>query len=290
MKRHIFSILMLFVSLATFATWQEGDVIYINGARYIDGTKWDLLGKPIYGDSILSKALEAALPKDRSEVTSNWSGYTAYWSIVKDKLYLDSICCECYAAANKKSYMVNIPSDTLHRIFRKYLDGKRIAATWYKGDIRLGQGPVIYYEHSAYNRNYKEEQIITIQHGKVTDVKVFHNYMVEGFTLEGFSHSNPSPSDVRKKFPLHTENYPELEGVKVIRFHVKDARIDATGHLVECQIDAEVRRDGKSEKVPALAAEMTKAMKAIYPWRVYFINGEYRPYGVKGFFIPYRLD
>lgn len=279
MKRHIFSFLILFVSLSTFATGQEGDIIYI------DGTKWDLLGKPIYRDSVLSKALEAALPKDRSLITSNWSGYTAYWSIAKDKLFLDSICCECYS-----DLTVSIPSDTLHRIFSKYLDGKRIAATWYKGDIRIGRGPLVYYEHAAYNRNYREEQLVSIQQGEVTNVKAFHNYMVDGFTLESFYNSYPSSSDVRNKFPLHTENYPELEGVKMIRFRVKDARIDATGHLMECHVVAEVRRDGKSEKVPALAAEMTKALKAIYPWRVYFINGEYHPYGVKGIVFPYRLD
>ena len=48
----IFSIIMLFVSLSTYATGQEGDVIYI------DGVQWKLLGKPVYADSTLNRTLK----------------------------------------------------------------------------------------------------------------------------------------------------------------------------------------------------------------------------------------
>lgn len=59
---------MLFISLSTYATAQEGDVIYI------DGVQWILLGKPVYADSVLSRELKEALPKDRG-----WSTYT--WAV-----------------------------------------------------------------------------------------------------------------------------------------------------------------------------------------------------------------
>lgn len=285
MKRHILSFLMLFASLATFATGQEGDYIYI------DGTKWNLLGKPIYGDSILCKALEAALPKNRRMVTSNWSGYTAYWSIAKNKLYLDSICYETYKAGTEKEYMVSIPSDTLHRIFRKYLSGKRIVATWYNKDIRMVRGRQVYYEHMGYERYHEEEQRISIQHGKVTDVKVFHNYMKDGLSFDSFrpSVNFQEPGAFRKLFPLHPERYSDLEGVKTVRFIVRDAVVDSTGHMVKCEIEATTTRNGQKESHPAIAAEMEELMKAYYPWRVYFINGEFSSH-VKGKLIQYRLD
>ena len=31
-------------------------------------------------------------------------------------------------------------------------------------------------------------------------------------------------------------------------------------------------------------------MKAYRPWRVMFINGEYRAYGIEGYTIPYNLE
>lgn len=58
-KKSFFCITMLFISLSTYATAQEGDVIYI------DGVQWILLGKPVYADSVLSRELKEALPKER---------------------------------------------------------------------------------------------------------------------------------------------------------------------------------------------------------------------------------
>ena len=279
MKRHTLSFLMLFVSLATFATWQEGDVIYINGSKYIDGSKWELLGKPIYGDSILSDALEASLPK-KGYVTSNWSGYTAYWSIAKDKLYLDSIYCDGSP----------LSPETLHRIFRKYMDGNRIVATWFNGKIRMGKGNLVYYEHSAFNRNYEEEQIISLSKGKVTDVKVFHNYMKDGLSFDNFRPSIDiqDPKVWNKLFPIHPERYPDLKGVERIRAIIMDAVVDSTGHMVKCKVKATFKRNDQKVEHPAFAAEIEEHLKAYYPWRVYYINGEFVSH-VKGTVMPFRL-
>lgn len=279
MKRHILGILTLFISLAAFATGQDGDVIYINGSEYINGTKWTLLGKPIYKDSILTKALEASLPK-KGYVTSNWSGYTAYWSIANNKLYLDNICCDDSP----------LPSETLHRIFRKYMDGNRIVATWFTGNIRVGKGNLVYYVHSGYTRNYEEEQIISLSKGKVTDVKVFHNYMKDGLSFDNFRPSiDIQDPEVRNKlFPIHPERYPDLKGVERIRTIVMDAAVDSTGHLVKCKVKATFERNGQKVEHPAFAAEIEEQLKAYYPWRVYFINGEFVSH-IKGTVIPFRL-
>ena len=218
MKRLVFFFTLAFVSLNMHATGQDGDLIYI------DGEQWVLLGKPIYADSVLAKDLIAALPKERSYTTANWDGYTAYWSIQEDKLCLDSISYDLYDNDPIKYRTKCLSSDILCRVFNKYSDGKHIVATWFNGDIRLARGKMIYYVHSGYMRNFENERIVTLDHGKVCEMKDFQNYFVEGFsfdrsTLNRWPDKNIEPlsnAKLREMFPLHIENYPELVGVKQI--------------------------------------------------------------------------
>ena len=58
------------------------------------------------------------------------------------------------------------------------------------------------------------------------------------------------------------------------------------GHL-QCDLVAGKNTDKVLAK---LAAEMAEAMKAYYPWRVMFINGEYKANGIEGDTFPYPLD
>ena len=287
-KKTVISIILLFATLSSYATGQEGDIVYI------DGEQWELLGKPVYADSVLSRELKEALPKGRGIVTSNWAGYTAYWSIRQEQLCLDSILYEIFDA--KKSKTKCLPSDTLLRVFSKYVEGKRIVATWFDGDIRLAKGKMIYYVHSGFERNYENEKLVTLDHGKVCGMKDFQNYIVEGFSFDRSSLNrwpgkNMQPmtnAELREIFPLHIENYPELADVKRIVFSVKRARVDAQGHLVECEVG--VVRPKDAECSPRLAAEMAEAMKAYHPWRVSYINGEFRGYGIQGYSFPYILN
>ena len=288
-KNTIISIVMLLATLSSYATGQEGDIIYI------DGEQWELLGKPVYADSVLSRELKEALPKGRGFTTSNWAGYTAYWSIQQEQLCLDSILYEIYDHDPKKSRTQCLSSDTLYRVFSKYVDGKRIIATWFDGDIRLAKGDMMYYVHSGFERNYENERFVTLDHGKVCEMKDFQNYIVEGFSfdrsaLNRWPGKNIQPmtnAEIRELFPLHIENYPELADVKKIIFSVKRARVDASGHLVECEVRVLQPKDAECN--PRLAAEMAEAMKAYHPWRVTYINGEYRSYGIENYTFPYVL-
>lgn len=273
MKRLLFFLTLTLASLATYATGQEGDVIFI------DGVQWILLDKPVYADSALSDALEAALPEGRGVNTANWAGYTAYWSIRQEKLFLDSIRYEVYDASPKKYRTERLPSDILLRVFNKYAEGECIVAKWLNRDIRAAKGKMLYYVHSEYHRNYENERIISIAQGEVCDTKDYQNYVVDGFSFD-----NCSAKKLREKFPLHIERYPELADVKRVVFKIEKASVDAQGNLVECKV--RVMKPGSNER---LAAEMEKAMKAYRPWRVMFINGEYRSYGIEDYYIPYVL-
>ena len=276
MKQLFIFITLTLMSLTMYATGQEGDIIYI------DGEQWELLGKPIYADSVLSRELKKALPKERGINTANWAGYTAYWSIQQEKLYLDSIRYVVYDSAQKSSTEC-LPSKAMRRIFKKYASRKRIVATWFNNEIRVAKGKQLYYVHEGYTRNYEHERVISIEQGKVCGTKDYQNYVVDGFSFDKYRPNNKA--ELREKFPLHIEQYPELADVKRILFNIKRARVDAQGNLVECEVKVLRPNDN-----PRLAAEMAEAMKAYRPWRVMFINGEYRAYGIEGYTIPYNLE
>lgn len=131
MKKIIFFLTLTLVSLSTFATGQEGDILYM------DGVKWELLAKPIYRDSVISRKLTAALPEGRGIVSTNWAGYTAHWSIQQKQLCLDSITYQVYQ--DKESRTECLPADVMLQLFKKY---KRKAHRCHMGQWRppLGKG------------------------------------------------------------------------------------------------------------------------------------------------------
>ena len=114
MKKILACIQFLLLAIAANATGQEGDIIYI------DGTRWELLGRPVSRDSVLYHHLKAVLPSNRSISTANWDGFTAYWSIVQDVLCLDSMRCEHYDANCREYIAERIPNDTLLRVFKNW--------------------------------------------------------------------------------------------------------------------------------------------------------------------------
>lgn len=276
MKRIFLFVSFLFLALVAHATGQSGDVIFI------DGVRWELLGKPIDLDATLYRDLKAVLPENRPIVTSNWDGYTAYWSIHQDMLCLDSVKCDNYDSETQKLRDVLIPSDTLLRVFKDYVNGDRIVASWLTGEIRVATGKVIYYQHIYFERNYEEEMMLSIDKGKVTGRKEYHNHVVDGFSFDKFNPDNNE--ELREVFPLHIERYPELANEERIVFCIQRARVDAQGNLVECEVKVIRPNDN-----PLLAAEMAESLKAYHPWRVLFINGEYSAKGIEGWTFSYPL-
>ena len=167
------------------------------------------------------------------------------------------------------------------RVFKNFVEGERIVASWLTDDIRVATGKMIYYQHMGFERNYEHEQIFTIREGKVIGKQDYHNYVVDGFAFDKVK----SNTDIRKLFPLKTEKYPELANVKRIIFNIRQARVDMHGNLVECEV--KVLKPGDNQQ---LAEEMTRLLKAYHPWKVSFINGEFRAFGIEHYSFPYPLD
>ena len=273
MKRALLFIKYLILAIAANATGQEGDIIYI------DGICWELLAKPICIDSVLFHDLIAVLPPERSISTANWDGFTAYWSIKQNVLYLDSIRYEQYDSDTKVAN--RMPSATLFRVFKKYVTEDHIVGSWLTGDIRVAKGKVIYYQHMAFERNYEEEQIISIDKGIVIGKKVYHNYTIDGFSFEKVKGSK----ELRRLFPIHIELYPELANAERIVFRIEKARVNDQGILEECEVKALKPSDNQR-----LATEMEGLLKAYHPWKVSFINGEFRAYGIAGWGLTYLIE
>ena len=274
MKKILIYFHLMFLTIAANATGQDGDIIYVDGAR------WELLGRPVCRDSLLYHQLKAVLPSERSCPTSNWDGFTSYWSIVQDKLCLDSIRCEHYDINSHRYVGERIPNDTLLRVFKNHVCQERIVAGWMTGDIRIATGKVISYEHMGFARNYEREQIISLNKGKVIGKKDYHNFVVDGFAFDKVKDN----AEIRKLFPLQIEKYPELSGVKRILFSIGQARVDSLGNLVECEVKVL-----KPDVGPQLAEEMTRLLKAYRSWKVSFINGEYRADGIAHWTFPYLI-
>lgn len=255
---------LLCFSLCTMATGQEGDVITI------DGERWNLLGKPIDHDSVLYHRLLEVLPKDRSINTANWDGYRAYWSIRNDRLYLDRIEVEMYDKETKRLHTENLPEADMRKVFSKYYQQQQIVASWVNHDIRVAKGNTLYYVHSDYFRNLEYEQILTIKQGKVTLRKEYHNRVV---VKEGFSLDNINQEEIRRRFPLHTQDYPELAGVGRLIISISKIQLDEKGNLLDCNVKV-THRDMKGS-IEGLAQEMKTMLKQIQPWKTLYINGEY---------------
>lgn len=268
--KRLFACAFLFVmALCASATGQEGDVIMI------DGERWNLLGKPIDHDSVLYHRLLEVLPKDRSINTANWDGYRGYWNIKDNRLCLDHIEIERYDKDKKRSHVENIPAADIRKVFGKYYQQKEIVATWFTAEIRAAKGNTLYYVHSGYYRNLEYEQLLTIQKGKVTNRQTYHNRVVLSY---GFSLSDiKDEAEIKRLFPLHTQNYPELAGVKRILITISNIRLDARGNLVDCDVRVTPlgQTNKKKENIQGLAQEMKTLLKKIRPWKTLYINGEY---------------
>ena len=288
MRKVIILLYAFALSVVAFATGQEGDVIYINGE------KWFLLAKPIGSDSILRRGVDSILPENRDEVTSNWSGYTAYWSIYNKQLFLDSILVECYSEVAKKDYTVRIPTADMQRVFKNYYKKKNILATWVDYNIRAAKGPILYYEHMGYERNHEYEQIFTIKKGMITDCKSYNNRVaVNGFSFKKNLYEESSA--IALEFPLHFENYPELADVKIVKFSVGKLQLNSLGQLLDCKVKATIsRKEGDERKyieIEGLAKEMKEKLMEIFPWRTLFINGEYvSDIKNSSYFIRYNIE
>ena len=267
MKRLIICIFVFATALNSWSTAQRGDVIFIYGEQ------WELLGDPIAEDSDLFHRVRGVLPKERATSSNNWRGYVAYWSVRNDIIYLDSIKVPLFSFETGQECEQLIPEDDIRSVFNEFYIDNEIIATWFSGNIRVGKGNIVRYEHIGYDRNVEHEQILTVKDGNIVNRVSYHN----GIVVDGFSFKNlDSPNWqelIKEKIPFPVDNYPELAGKK-IKFSVTQVQIDSIGNLIDCEVSTNAKNKVLKKRLPQ---EMKTVLRNIKPWKVWHFNGVYKP-------------
>lgn len=293
---HLAVLLVLFsTSLTAHATGQEGDIIFINGE------KWQLLGRPVYHSKPLLEALRAILPEDREWTTANWDGFTTYWSIKDDMLFMDSVL---FIPA-KDSPIQPTPNPSLGRgagcikgdcllalLETAHLSGKgsslplarsskggpspgrgQSVASWYSDTIRVAKGHMLLYEHSGYERHYETEMLLSVSQGRVTGLRTFNNCLLtKGFSFERFNYLSAAERDTL--FSVDTSRFPELKDVDRVFFQISKLVLDVYGNLLDCQVKCTASLPGGRKEFPGLADDFKRILINIKPWQTYLVNGE----------------
>lgn len=261
--RFYLSSLLLLLNIGfLYATGYSSDIIYINGE------KWYLMAKPLNRDSTLYVNLDKYLPENRSRSTANWEGYTAYWSIRNDYLYLDTIGVDLYDKETKEKSSLFLTPKQLKKAFAPYYKKKTICATWMNGEMRAGQGDLVRYVHMGFDRNVEKEIVMQVEHGKIIGQQQYRNFKKPGKDIK----------EIQKKletnFPF--DRFQALDGQRVI-FSLKNIKLSPDGTFIDSDITlfrpAIVDRD--SVLKDSLASAIKQELKKIHPWEVLYINGKY---------------
>jgi len=271
-KIYITLLFILLAPLSLKATGQEPDIIFINGE------KWFLLGKPIDADSTLYFNLREFLPKNIVISTSNWSGYTAFWTIENDYLYLDSIEVWLHDEKSEMEYTIVFDADTLKTVFDFYFEQNSICASWYNGEIRAGKGKLIRYIHLGFNRNVETERIMTVENGKIVKTDYYCNFRKPGMDLL----DHETQKELCSRFPWY--KFPELKGARLV-FSFGNFKIGSDGELLDFDVNLMsilLPKEAKDTNQPSaetmkdpnnpLVIEFRETVKSIYPLlEVYYI-------------------
>jgi hypothetical protein len=94
--------------------------------------------------------------------TANYRGYVATWEIKDDTLYLKDIRAKIGGRMVGLDYL--FPDNP-----------GRLAATWFRGVLRIPLGEVLRRVHQGYATVYEQELKITIQDGKVVRKDIINN-------------------------------------------------------------------------------------------------------------------
>lgn len=281
MRRFFLLWMLALAPVVASATGQASDIIYI------DGQQWRLMGRLTHAlDSVRFFKLDALLPELRSHSTANWDGYIGYWSLDGDLLVLDSIVVEVYEDSTyKESHDESLPQSTMREVFGDYYRNGRIEATFVSANnIRAAQGEMIFYEHMGWNRNYETELVFNVVQGQVTKRNLYHNRVV----VDGFSFDDLSIEEwnrFKEGFYPVIRGFHALDTVDKFYVMINGWEFDSIGNMTD--VDIKVHYFQHMDVLPDLALSFKQYLMAIHPWKLWYINGEYRSLS-RGWSIPFR--
>lgn len=149
--------LWIMATATLFATAQFGDYMIVNGKS----------------QEIFSNPLEPYLREHKTPMFQNaggcsacWRGYQATWDIFDEYLHIIGLkACTC--SPNDKPIL-------LKKIFPK-MQGDKIKATWFSGEIRIPLGKELEYVHMGYGSIYERDLFLKFEKGKLIEKRVVDN-------------------------------------------------------------------------------------------------------------------
>jgi hypothetical protein len=235
-------LVLTFISIQTFATGQQGELIIFKG---------DTL-------QMTCEPLEAFLtenePRERLHIrlkggcsTALWRGYVGLWEYSDNKLYLVDI----YACGDKRQSIKKV-------IFK---DNKGpVFAAWYTGPLFIQKGKIIKYNHSGYDRIYEKEIVADVDGGEIKDIRTFDNGVKPNDN--GFSRK---PEDILTKIyqNINWTNIPKLS---------KDLKLFATFQVGDNGKFINIKIDGDIDEV--YRTEVSNVLNSFPPVQVLYSRGK----------------
>jgi hypothetical protein len=155
----IFCFLVIFTLTAT-ATGQSGDILIWNSKKY------SLFSNPLESYPQFDQMRGKLFGDKPGEISTGCvRGYIAEWQIFNDTLYLTNIY-GCYSPATKAD---------LKEIFPKIFHNGKIKADWVNQILLVPDGKCIFYGNLGYSAIFEKESELTIQNGRLVDIKVYDN-------------------------------------------------------------------------------------------------------------------
>lgn len=213
MKKAITIIMLwMMVIIPTYATGQRGDWIY-----WKDGGLHRMLATPLWSNE--DEGVKNLLKQwsDNFSSTDNWDGYTGFWSIKGNTLYLDSVRPD----KGQTLYPAKMPE------FKKYLRGGRVVASWVTDTLRIVFGTQIYYEHSGFNRYYEHEEFVAVKNGVVGTVQSYDQKCIfeEKTELEMAQLYPPFNKSLEEKLK---KQFPDITHQRYLIYRVRYTGADPT--------------------------------------------------------------
>jgi len=174
-------LLLLIISINSFGTSQFGDILIWNGDTLT------LFSNPLESYPAIGKlkqAVEKQLEKqdrlvnpekyESDEYEFLWStacyrGYIAEWIVLESEIYLNNI----YSCHDDK-VKVNLTD-----LFPDKIESSKIKADWLSEELFIQHGECLAYSNFDYNSIYETETVMTVENGKIINIKKHKNSVYE---------------------------------------------------------------------------------------------------------------
>lgn len=140
----------------TFATAQEGDILFLNGKKYF-----------IYTNPLepFLRANPERLPKSDVVSTGLWRGYVATWAVNHERLVLRDIA---ILESVSKPGEQGISTELVSVMTKVFPGEKEVVASWFTGHVIVPDGKLVNYVHMGYASTYKKYILLRVEQGRVT--------------------------------------------------------------------------------------------------------------------------